>query len=114
MVDCYIQNKKTRALWDSQVTIVDESWWKENLSHVRLRDICEILEGDNTLAITAANGESMPYIGWLEVTFKLHANEALTTEVNVPTLVLSGSSLTRPIIGSNVITLIVDTERVSH
>lgn len=112
LVDCYIQNKKTRALWDSgsQVTIIDEEWWGENLPGVKLRDIKELLEADNTLDITAANGESMPYIGWVEVTFRLASEGAPETEIVVPTLVMKDASLARPIIGSNVIGVIVNTE----
>lgn len=112
LIDCYIQNKMTRALWDSgsQVTIIDEKWRRENLPNVVPRDINEILEADNSLDITAANGESMPYVGWVEITFKLATDGAPVTEVIVPTLVMKGTSLARPIIGSNVIGLIVDTE----
>lgn len=112
LIDCYIQGKMTRALWDSgsQVTIIDEEWKEENLPNVKLRDICELLEADKTLNIMAANGESMPYIGWVEVTLKLASHGAPVAEVIVPTLVMSGASLARPIIGSNVIGLIVDTE----
>lgn len=91
LVDCYLQSKKkkakkSRALWDSgsQVTIIDEKWRKENLPNVMLRDIKELLEGDNNLDFTAANGESMPYISWVEITFKL----APAAEVIVSTLVM--------------------------
>jgi len=112
LVDCCIQDKKTRALLDSgsKVTIIDEEWWRKNLSDVKLRDIKELLEVDNTLDITAANGESMPYIGWVEVTFRLAFDGAPETEIVVPTLVMKDASLARPIIGSSVIGVIVNTE----
>lgn len=57
------------------------------------RGINEILEADNSLDITAANGESMPYVGWVEITFKLATDGAPATEVIVPTLVIKGTSL---------------------
>lgn len=112
LIDCHIQNLQVRALWDSgsQVTVVSEHWKTEYLPHVTLRDISEIIEANDTLNITAANGEDMPYIGWVEVSFRLATDGVPTTEVIVPTLVIKGNSLARPIIGSNVIGLIVDTE----
>lgn len=112
LIDCYIQCEMTRALWDSgsKVRIIDEKWLRQNLPNVKLRDIGEILETDSTLDVTAANGESMPYIGWVEVTFRLVSDGPPAVEVVVPTLVMSGAALIRPIIGSNVIGLIVDPE----
>lgn len=87
------------------MTIIDKEWWRK-----KLRDIKELLEADNTLDITAANGESMPYIGWVEVTFRLASEEAPVTEIVVPTLVIKDASLARPIIGSNAIGVVVNTE----
>lgn len=71
---------------------------------MQLRDVKELLDADNTLDITAANGKTMPYIGWVEVTFKLASDRAPETEIIVPTLVIN-ASLARSIIGSNVIGL---------
>lgn len=92
------------------MTVVSEHWKTEHLPHVTLRDISEINDDNDTLNLVAANGEDMPYVGWIEVTFRLAADGVPTTEVVVPTLVIKGGSLARPIIGSNVIGLIVDTE----
>lgn len=113
LIDCYIQGQSVQALWDSgsQVTIVDELWKDMHLSDTKLRGISEILDTADTLEIVAANGENMPYAGWVEVTFRLASRGAPTTEVIVPTLVMMGSKLTQPIIGSNVIGLILDGER---
>ncbi|XP_054863940.1 uncharacterized protein LOC129348184 [Amphiprion ocellaris] len=112
IIHCYIQGERVQALWDSgsQVTIIDEQWKYEHLQDTRLRDISEILESAETLDIVAANGENMPYAGWVEVTFRLAPEEAPTTEVIVPTLVMKGNKLFCPIIGSNVIDLIIDSE----
>ncbi|KAL6454997.1 hypothetical protein MHYP_G00365650 [Metynnis hypsauchen] len=65
---------------------------------------------EDTLNVVAANGESMPYTGWVEVTFKLAPEAAHTPEVIVPALVMRGGTLAQPIIGSNVIALIVGSE----
>ncbi len=40
------------------------------MSDMRLRDISEILDTADTLDIIAANGENMPYEGWVEITFR--------------------------------------------
>lgn len=50
----------------------------------------------------------MPYVGWVEFTFTL-ASDGAPAEIIVPTLVMTHASLVPPIIGSNVIGLIVDT-----
>lgn len=92
------------------MTVVSEHWKTEHLPHVTLRDISEIIDDNDTLNLVAANGEDMPYVGWIEVTYRLAADGVPTTEVVVPTLVIKGDSLARPFIGSNVIGLIVDTE----
>uniref|UniRef100_A0A8C6LDR0 Gypsy retrotransposon integrase-like protein 1 n=1 Tax=Nothobranchius furzeri TaxID=105023 RepID=A0A8C6LDR0_NOTFU len=104
-ISCYLQQKKTEALWDtgSQVCAVDEAWKAENIPDVKLRDIAEIVNpGD--LQVEAANGTEMPYVGWVEVLFKLAAGPQ---EFYVPVLVMKGSQLSRPIIGFNVIEHII-------
>nr|XP_029131621.1 uncharacterized protein LOC109976004 isoform X2 [Labrus bergylta]XP_029131685.1 uncharacterized protein LOC109976275 isoform X2 [Labrus bergylta]XP_029131751.1 uncharacterized protein LOC109976603 isoform X2 [Labrus bergylta]XP_029132059.1 uncharacterized protein LOC109978500 isoform X2 [Labrus bergylta]XP_029138609.1 uncharacterized protein LOC110004405 isoform X2 [Labrus bergylta] len=112
VIDCYIQHERVQALWDSgsQVTIMDEQWKQEHVPDLRLRDISEILDSADTLDIVAANGENIPYAGWVKITFRLAPGEAVTTEVIVPTLVMKGNNLFRPIIGSNVIDLIINSE----
>ena len=78
LIDCYIQGKLVQALWDSgsQVTIIDEMWKEVHLPDMRLRDISEIVDTADKLDIVAANGENMPYAGWVEVTFKLAPENA--------------------------------------
>ena len=46
LFDCYIQDIRVQALWDSgsQVTIIDELWKEEYLPDTKLRDISEILD----------------------------------------------------------------------
>lgn len=109
IVDCFIQDQRVQALWDSgsQVTIIDELWKEAHLPNVRLRDIVEILDITPNFDIKAANGESMPYTGWVEATFRLASGAASNTEVVVPILVMKGGHLVQPIIGSNVIQIII-------
>lgn len=113
LIDCYIQGQEVQALWDSgsQVTIIDDLWKEVHLPDTRLRDISEILDrAAGPLNIVAANGESLPYVGWVEVTFSLVSDGAPTISVKVPALVMKGNKLGQPIIGSNVIELIIDSE----
>lgn len=99
-------------MWDSgsQVSIVDEVWKEMHLPHTTLRDISEILDRADPLDIVAANGENMLYVGWVEVTSSLASGGAPTTLVKVPALVMKGDKLGRPIIGPNVIELIIGSE----
>lgn len=112
MVNCFIQGQNVQALWDSgsQVTIIDELWKEVHLPDIKLRHISDILDVTPALDIKAANGESMPYTGWVEITFRLASGAAAKTEVIAPTLVMKGSKLAQPIIGSNVIKIIIDSE----
>lgn len=57
--------------------------------------------GDRGLDLTAANGEPIPYDGWVELTFNLPVNEDSSLFIRVPFLV-SCVSLTSPILGFNV------------
>ncbi|XP_068115048.1 uncharacterized protein [Hyperolius riggenbachi] len=109
IAECYIQGHRTRALWDtgSQVSIVDEEWKKRYLPDVKLRDIYELLDASEDLKITAANGQSIPYLGFIEVTFGLATDNDDLTELVVPILVMKGGKLSKPIIGFNVIERIV-------
>ena len=65
-----------------------------------LRDVAELVDPLDPLQIEAANGTEMPYIGWLEVSFKLTASDR---ELLIPMLVLKGNQQQCPIIGFNVI-----------
>lgn len=115
VIDCYIQGNKIQALWDtgSQVSIVSEKWKKAYLPHERLRDVSELIEGPDDLKISAANGQNMPYIGWVETAFRLASECAAAEELVVPILVMKGRHLSQPIIGYNVIEQIV-TRVVEH
>lgn len=110
IVECYIQGRRTRALWDtgSQVCIIDEKWKGRHLPHEKLRDVSDLLDAPDDLKITAANGQSMPYKkGFIEVTFGLAAGGVDPKELVVPMLVLKGGRLSHPILGFNVIEQII-------
>ncbi|XP_024114536.1 uncharacterized protein LOC112136845 [Oryzias melastigma] len=66
------------------------------------------LEGE-TLTVFAANDTPIPYIGWIEVCFRLDNDSYNTSELQVPILVSSDPAVASdPIIGYNVIEAIVN------
>ncbi|KAL1249455.1 hypothetical protein QQF64_020460 [Cirrhinus molitorella] len=110
LIECYLHGHRVQALWDkgSQVCVIDELWKQEYLSDVPLRDVSNILEAPSTLNLIAANGIDMPFIGYVEVTFRLVSPTSHHTELVIPILVAKGQNLSHPIIGFNVIEQIVN------
>lgn len=106
LLNCYLEGEKTQVLWDSgsQISAIDEVWKTYHFPGIRLRDIAEIVDPDDPLQIEAPNGTEMPYVGWIEVTFRLTAN---SEELHVPVLVMKGNQQPRPIIGFNVIERVI-------
>lgn len=77
------------------------------MPHTVVRPIAELLEGD-TLTILAANDTRIPYIGWIEVSFRLEDDRK---ELQVPILVSSDPAVASdPIIGYNVIEAVINAE----
>lgn len=74
-----------------------------------MRDVSELIDGPDGLRIAAAYGQDMPYIGWIEATFRLAVGGAAAEKVFVPMLVMKGRHLSQPIISYNVIERIVTT-----
>ena len=105
-VSCYLNDAKVTALWDTgaQVSIITENFLKQQLPDLNIRDINELLGVDSDLNLTAANGTTIPYKGWVEARFQLNGERG--QEVTVPFLVTE-EHLDQPIIGYNVIELLV-------
>lgn len=78
-----VGNKRVSCLLDtgSQVTTVPWSFYQENLSNCPLKSL------DNLLEVEGANGQTVPYLGYVELTLKF-PREFLGTETEVPTLAL--------------------------
>lgn len=106
IIHCYLQGKRTDVLWDtgSQICAIDEAWKAKHLPDVKLRNIAEIVDPLDPLQIEAANGTEIPYIGWVELTFKLSVN---AEEIQIPVLIVRGHQQPCPIIGFNVIERVV-------
>ena len=104
-VHCTLDTVPVVALWDSgaQATIINEEWRKLHLPHSTVRPLSELLGSDILLGV-AANQTEIPFMGWVEVEFRLGKESALTKPLLVPILVSSDPHVAaEPIIGYNVI-----------
>ena len=99
-INCFLNERPFEALWDTgaQVSIVSRDFMKRNFPHVNLRSISDLLD-DSDLVVTAVNGESIPFEGWVEMIFELKKDCA---PLAVP-FVISQGELNIPLIGYNVI-----------
>lgn len=62
----------------------------------------------------AANGQNIPYIGWIEVTFCLASNEVETDKLVIPVLAISFRQLRHLIIEYNVIKQMVNDKGITQ
>lgn len=97
VLKCNLNGYAITALHDSgaQVSIIDRQWKQRYLQQQEVRPLCE-------LDLTAANGEPIPYDGWMDLTFNLPGNDDPNLAIRVPFLV-SCVNLPRPILGVNLI-----------
>ena len=71
VVKCLVNDIPTTALWDTgvQVSITLHEWVKENLGDITINPLEELI-GTN-LQLKAANGTTIPYLGWIKIRFRL-------------------------------------------
>lgn len=98
-----ISGHSVDLLWDTgaQVSIISNEFLRRNLPGVAVKDISELLNID--LNLTAANGSEMPFVGWVELNFRLPSYKH---DLKVPFLVTE-QHLDSPSIGFNVIEEII-------
>lgn len=103
LLKCNLSGHAVTVLLDSatQVSIIDCFWKQRYLLQQEIRPLSEFL-GDREQDLTAANGEPIPYEGWVELTFNLPGNEDPNLAIRVPFLI-SHVSLVRPILGFSMI-----------
>lgn len=103
LLKCNLNGYTVTVLLDTgaQVSIIDRAWKQKYLPQQKVRPLNELL-GDRPLDLTAANGEPIPYDGWIELAFNLPGNDNPKLTIRVPFLV-SQVSLSRPILGFNVL-----------
>ena len=103
-----LNGKTVELLWDtgSQVSIVSTEFLKRNFPNIEIRDVGELLNVNLTL--TAANGNSIPYKGWVALEFQIGKSK---NTVSVPFLVAS-DKLELPLLGFNVIEYLIKSQQL--
>ena len=92
-----INGRMVEVLWDTgaQVSIISDEFVRRNFPDIAVKDISELL--DIELNLTAANSSKVPYIGWVELNFRLRSSK---DELAVSFL-FTEQSLDSPFIGFN-------------
>lgn len=88
------------------MTTVSQSFYENNLPHLSIHPLDELLE------VEAANGQTMPYSGFIEVDVTF-PKSCFGSEITVSTLALvvptTGSSVrSMPLIGTNTLDLVYE------
>lgn len=102
-----IGDKECSCLLDSgsQVTTIPNSFYLENLSHLPINSLNDLLE------VEGANGQSVPYLGYVEVTIRF-PKSLLGADIEVPTLALivpdMRSTLSSVLIGTNTLDVLYE------
>ncbi|KAI3356717.1 hypothetical protein L3Q82_003309 [Scortum barcoo] len=89
----------------AQVSLIDRTWRQKYLPHQEIHPLSELM-GEYDLNVLAANGETIPYDGWVEIIVNLLGNDDPNYSIKVPFLV-SQVDLLRPLLGFNVIQEII-------
>uniref|UniRef100_A0A3B3SGH8 Gypsy retrotransposon integrase-like protein 1 n=1 Tax=Paramormyrops kingsleyae TaxID=1676925 RepID=A0A3B3SGH8_9TELE len=104
----FINGQTCSCLLDtgSQVTTVSQSFYEDNLPHLSIHPLDELLE------VEAANGQTVPYSGFIEVDITF-PKSCFGSEITVSTLALvvptTGSSArSMPLIGTNTLDLVYE------
>ena len=94
-----LNGKTVEILWDTgaQVSIISNKYLEEHFSDCKIKDVSELLNCD--LALTAANGSTIPYERWVELNFQVGESENI---LPVPFLVVR-EIVELPLVGYNVI-----------
>ena len=109
---CLINGHPATVLFDtgSQVSIIDRAWASAHIPSYPVRSLQELLETD--LKVYAANGQVIPYDGWVELTVNLTGNDHPNLTVQAPFLV-SQVSLPQPLLGANVLEQVIKRQESS-
>ncbi|KAK0141865.1 hypothetical protein N1851_020463 [Merluccius polli] len=109
---CSINGHPATVLFDtgSQVSIIDRAWASTHIPSYPVRSLQELLETD--LEVYAANGQPIPYDGWVELTVNLTGNDYPDLTVQTPFLV-SQLSLSQPLLGANVLEQVIKRQESS-
>lgn len=111
LTKCLLNGLAVTALVNTgaQVSIVERSWKDKYLPDLEVRPISELMElveNETQLDVYAADGELIPFEGWVVITVNLPGNEDPNLSINVPFLV-SSVPLEVPLIGFNVVESVI-------
>ena len=101
LIHCQLDAVPVEALWDTgaQACVINEEWRKRNLPHHTVRPLDELLGSEQLIGV-AVNQTQIPFLGWVEVRFRLGRDSALQEPLLVPILVSSDPNVAeQPIIG---------------
>ncbi len=86
------------------MSMVSTTWLKRQMLNLKLRKIDELL--DLTLILNAANGTTIPYLGFMEVKVRLPGKDKIELDVS---MLVTPQDCEFPILGYNVIAEFVQT-----
>ena len=102
-----INDKECSCLLDtgSQVTTIPNSFYQEHLSYLPIHSL------NNLLEVEGANGQDVPYLGYVETTIKF-PKTMFGIDIEVPTLALivpdMRSALSSALIGTNALDILYE------
>jgi len=108
LTHCNINGLAVAALLDTgaQVSMIDRNWKSKYLPDTSVQPLSEIMDDEEELKVYAANGDIIPFDGWVALTVNLRGNENPDLSITVPFLV-SSLALERPLLGFNVLEEII-------
>ena len=107
LITCSLQGTKMQALLDTgaQVSIISKSILTEHFPEEEIHDVSELLGSDTALDLKTANGSTLPYSGYVVLSFSLQ--EGASNGLKVPMLV-TNTDIDNVIIGYNVLEEIIN------
>ena len=108
LISCFIQGTKIQALFDTgaQVSIISKSILNDKFPKIKIHDVSELLGSGTALDLKTANGSTLPYNGYVVLSFSLQ--EGTDNCLKVPMLV-TDANVDNAIIGYNVLEEIIST-----
>lgn len=88
LLKCYFNGYAVMVLFDTgtQVSITDRSWHETFIPNHPIRPLEDLLDPGEKLDLYAANGQTIPYDGWVELTVNLPGNDNPNLDIQVPSL----------------------------
>ena len=106
LVDCCLNGKSYQVLWDTgaNISIISQKIVQSQFPFASIHKLDELLEDADSFRVQWGNQSDVPYMGWVELSFKLE-NTPHKQEIQVPFLVTE-EVIESPILGTNAIEVI--------